>query len=99
MLELESHADGIMLPIRVHARARRNGILGEREGMLRVAVTAAPEKGKANDAVVEVMSRALHVPKSAIAIVSGETSTRKRLLVAGVTAEQVRAQLARAAER
>jgi uncharacterized protein (TIGR00251 family) len=99
MLELEPHANGIVVPVRVHARARRNGILGEREGMLRVAVTAAPEKGKANEAVIDVVRQALRLPKSAISIISGETSTRKRLLVAGVTAEHVRSQLATVAGR
>jgi uncharacterized protein (TIGR00251 family) len=99
MLELEPHANGIVVPVKVQARARRNGILGEREGTLRVAVTAAPEKGKANDAVIGVLSQALRLPKSAIAIISGQTSTRKRLLVSGVTMDQVRSALTSAAGR
>ncbi len=44
--------------MRAHAGARQNGIVGEHNGMLRVAVTAAPEKGKANKAIVDVLSKA-----------------------------------------
>jgi uncharacterized protein (TIGR00251 family) len=93
MLQLDIHSRGVVLGVKVQARARRSGVGGEREGMLRVAVTAAPEKGKANQAVIEVLSRALRVPKSAIELIAGETSTRKRVLVVGATAEQLRAAL------
>jgi uncharacterized protein len=48
MIELRSHQGGVIVPVQAHAGARRNGVLGVRNGMLRVAVTAAPEKGKAN---------------------------------------------------
>jgi uncharacterized protein len=93
MLDLESTDQGTVLPVKVHARARRNGIDGIRDRILRIAVTAAPEKGKANQAVIEVLSRALGVSKSSIEVISGETSTRKRLLISGVTADAVRSAL------
>jgi uncharacterized protein YggU (UPF0235/DUF167 family) len=48
-----------------------------------VQVTAAPEKGKANTAVVEVLAEALDLPKSALRIVSGETSPLKTVEVDG----------------
>jgi uncharacterized protein YggU (UPF0235/DUF167 family) len=48
-----------------------------------VQVTAAPEKGKANAAVVEVLAAALNLPKSALRIVSGETSPLKTVEVDG----------------
>lgn len=90
MLQLTNDARGVILPVRVHAQARRSGIVGEREGMLRVAVTAAAEKGKANRAVVAVLSRALGVPKSALELVAGETSPQKRFLIVGMTGENLR---------
>jgi uncharacterized protein (TIGR00251 family) len=89
MVELEQDRRGVMLPVRAKAGARRNGILGARDGMLRVAVTAAPEKGKANRAIVAVLSEALGVPKAAIELVSGATSPRKRFLLVGVNVEDV----------
>jgi uncharacterized protein (TIGR00251 family) len=98
MLQLETDPRGVVLSVKVQARARRSGIVGEREGMLRVAVTAAPEKGKANQAVIEVLSRALRIPKSAIVLIAGETSTRKRVLVIGAMVDQLRAALAAGTE-
>lgn len=89
MLDLEAHPQGVVLPVRAHAGARRNAILGIREGMLRVGVTAAPEKGKANQAIVALLSRELGVPKSAIEFLSGETSPRKRFLIVGGTADAI----------
>jgi uncharacterized protein (TIGR00251 family) len=87
MLRLTTDSRGVILPVRVHAQGRRNGIIGARDGMLRVAVTVAPEKGKANRAVADVLSRALGVPKSNIELVAGETSPRKRFLVVGATVD------------
>jgi uncharacterized protein len=95
MIDLESHPRGVAVPVRAHADSRRNGILGEREGMLRVAVTAAPEKGKANRAIVDVLSKALGVSKSSIELVAGETSPQKRFLIVGYSADQVHAAIGR----
>lgn len=85
MIALEQCADGVVIPLRVRASARRTSLGGVHDGAIRVDVTSAPEKGKANRAVIEVLSKALCVAKSRISIVSGETSVRKRLLVSGMT--------------
>lgn len=92
-LRLEPDPQGMILPVRAHAGARRNAIVGVREGMLRVAVSEAPEKGKANKAIVAVLSKALGVSKSAIVLVSGATSPQKRFLIAGVDADTLSAAL------
>ena len=51
--------------------------------MLRLRVTAVPDKGKANAAVIALLATALDIPKSAIELVSGETSRIKLLAIAG----------------
>ncbi len=51
--------DGVVLPVLAHPGSKRDGILGERAGALRVAVTAPPEKGKANAAIQSVLADAL----------------------------------------
>ncbi len=53
---------------------------------LAVKVSAAPDMGRANGAVVEVLAKAFRVPKSRIAIVSGETNRNKIVFVSGDTA-------------
>jgi uncharacterized protein (TIGR00251 family) len=90
MLELQQVEDGVVLPVRAHAGSRRNAVIGIRAGALRVAVTAAPEKGKANQAIIALLCKALGISKSSIEIVSGETSPQKRLLVRDTEIEQLR---------
>ena len=71
---LEPHADGTILPVRAHPGARRNEIRGVQDGMLKVSVTQAPEKGKANKAVIELLAKKLGLKKSQIELIAGETS-------------------------
>jgi uncharacterized protein (TIGR00251 family) len=90
MVELQANSRGVLVPVRASAGARRSGILGERNGALRVAVTAAAEKGKANAAIVGVLSEAFGIPKSRFELVAGETSQQKRFLIVGADVETVR---------
>ena len=76
------------LDIRVHSRASRNAIEveGERSELkIIVRVTAAPEGGKANDAVVALLAKRLQVPKSSIRIVRGHKSRDKRVSIEGMS--------------
>jgi uncharacterized protein (TIGR00251 family) len=79
------HPDGALLPVLAHAGARRNAILGERAGALRVAVTSPPERGKANAAIQALLAESLGVKPRQISLISGETSRQKRFLVEGIT--------------
>jgi uncharacterized protein (TIGR00251 family) len=84
MLLLEPHDDGTILSVRAQPGARRNEIRGVQDGILKVSVTQAPEKGKANKAVVELLAKKLGLKKSRIELLSGETSHQKRFLVHGI---------------
>jgi uncharacterized protein YggU (UPF0235/DUF167 family) len=59
--------------------------------VLRVRVSAVPDKGKANASVVALLARALGVPKSAIRVASGETARMKTVAVIGDSAALVEA--------
>jgi uncharacterized protein (TIGR00251 family) len=89
MIDLQSHAEGVILPVRAQPGARRNEVSGVQDGMLKVCVTQSPEKGKANKALIEVLSKSLGMRKSQIELVSGETSSQKRFLIRGVTGEEL----------
>jgi len=95
MLALESHSDGVILPVSVHPGARRDEIRGVQNGQLKIGVTQAPEKGKANKAVIELLAKSLGLRKSQIALLSGDTSRRKRFLITGIAPDA----LARLIER
>lgn len=87
MISLESHPEGTILPVRAHPGARRNEIRGEQGGTLKVSVTQAPEKGKANKAIVALLAKGLSLRKSQIELIAGETSSKKRFLVREVASE------------
>ena len=92
-VDLEGRDDGTVLPVRAHAGARQNAILGSRGRALRVAVSAAPEKGKANQAIITVLSKAFGIPKSTIELIAGSTSRQKRFLLVGFSQEQAQRKL------
>jgi len=90
MVSLEQSPHGVVIPVQAQPGARKNGIVGEHAGRLKVAVTQAPEKGKANQALIEVLANALGIKRSQITLLSGETSSKKKFLVTGVDLLQLR---------
>jgi uncharacterized protein YggU (UPF0235/DUF167 family) len=85
--------DTIRLEVKVAAGASRDAIRGWQGDCLRVSLVTAPERGKANVALIALLARALAIPKSAIAIVRGEHSARKTLTVTGLSGVSIRSQL------
>ena len=71
----------VSLQIKVVPKSSRDRVLGWMGDRLKVAVTAAPEKGKANAAVVALLAEVLGVARSKVAIVSGEASALKTISV------------------
>jgi uncharacterized protein len=69
--------EAVLLHVRVQPKARRNAVMGWRGEALRVSVTAAPEDGKANRAVIELLADTLAVPASSISLVRGATARDK----------------------
>jgi uncharacterized protein (TIGR00251 family) len=96
MVELQDHAEGVVLPVRAQPGARQNAVRGERAGALCVAVTQVAEKGKANAAVIEVLAAALGLRKSQLELLSGETNPQKKFLVRGVDRTTLAAAIAAA---
>ena len=82
------------LDIRVIPRASRTKIDGMRAGRLMLRVTAPPVDDAANDAVITAMARALSVPRSAVQIAAGQRSRDKSIVIAGMSAEDLRQRLA-----
>ena len=96
MFDLTAHAQGTILAVHAQPGAKRNAVLGTRAGALRVAVTAPPEKGKANAAIGAVLAESLGCRAAEVALVSGATSRQKRFLVIGVAPDDLRRRLAAA---
>lgn len=84
----DSDAGAIVLVI-AKPGAKKNDIVGVHASALKVAVTAAPEKGKANKAIVKLLAKRLGVSPSSIDIVSGDVSKQKKVRVSGLRARDV----------
>ena len=94
-VELEQTTAGILLPVQAQPKARRNAITGTHNGLLKVSVTQAPEKGKANAALTQVIAKALGLKKAQVQIVSGLTASKKKFLITDTTVEQLQKRIAR----
>ena len=90
---ISAGAAGIRLQIRVMPRASKAAVAGVREGRLIVRVTAPPVDNAANDAVVELLSSVLDLPRRALSIVSGHSAREKTIVAAGITEADARRRL------
>ena len=93
MIAVTEHAEGCVLPVRAQPGARRTGVQGEQAGALKVCVSAPPEDGRANQALIEVLHKALGVKRSQIELIGGQTSRDKRFLIRGMTRVELQSRL------
>lgn len=90
-------SDGtVVLRVHVQPGARRTSVVGRHGDAVKVAVSAPADRGKANEAVLALLAGVLGVPRAAVELVGGATSRAKRVAVAGVDPEVVRAVLGNA---
>jgi uncharacterized protein (TIGR00251 family) len=89
-LEIREQDGAVTFEVRVAPRASRNRVLGVQEGALKVALTAPPVDGAANDALKKLLAKALGVSKTKVEIVRGQHARIKVLRVEGVVANDVR---------
>lgn len=80
---------GLRLLVRATPKASRNELGAVRNGRLLVRVTAAPEDGKANAAVIKLLSKAWRIPASAFELIGGATSREKTFLIRGARSDQI----------
>ena len=91
---MEKLPQGIKLSVRVVPKARSNEIEGwhqDEKGVdeLKIRVTAVPEKGQANKAVIDILSKSLKIGKSKVTIIQGETCRNKKFLIQDVTMRDI----------
>lgn len=79
--------------MRVTPRAGRDELAGWHDGRLRVRLIAPPLDGRANEALIQLIARALDLPPRAVRIISGENAREKRLAIAGIDEATLRARL------
>lgn len=82
-------ADGVLIALKVTPKASKTALVGVEGNVLKVRIAAQPEKGKANDEIIDFFSSLLKVPRSRLSIYRGEKSRQKTLLVEMTSLETV----------
>ena len=93
MIPLHETSSGITFAVKVQPRARRNAIVGELGDALKIALTAPPVNGRANEACTEFFANLLNLPRASITIASGQSSRNKVIRVAGISADELKKRL------
>ena len=86
-----------LITIHVQPGARKTEVVGLYGEAIKIKVAATPERGIANDALVDFIAEKLDVPKNAVKLVRGRTGRSKTIAIEGMTEEEARARLLREA--
>ncbi len=93
LIPIRESDQGVSFAVKVHPRAKKDGITGEVGDAIKLSLTTPPVEGRANEACVEFFAKLLKVPRSSVSIASGLSSRNKVIRVVGVGVEYVRERL------
>jgi uncharacterized protein (TIGR00251 family) len=88
-LTIENIEGGVVFLTKIVPGSSRTCICGLLDGMLKIKISAQPEKGKANRSLIEFLAKQLGVKKSAISIISGQTNPIKQVQALGVSSDSL----------
>ena len=94
MIAIKPHAEGSLIAVRAQPGARKNAIVGEHGDALKVAVTAPPEDGRANEALTQLLRDWLGLKRSQVELASGATNRSKQFLIRGLPPDELRERIA-----
>jgi uncharacterized protein len=89
MIPIRDTPRGAIIEVRIQPRARKTAVTGFLGSTLKVALSAPPVEGRANEALVEFFSDLFRIPRSAVQILSGEHSRMKVIAITGRTAGEL----------
>ena len=93
MIPIQEGGGAVTFAAKVHPRAKKNARAGELGEALKIALTAPPVEGKANEACIEFLAKFLKVPRSSVSIAAGQNSRSKMIRVVGLTANELQKRL------
>jgi uncharacterized protein (TIGR00251 family) len=91
--EIKEIEGGVVFGVKVVPGSSRTALAGLLDGMVKIKVSAAAEKGKANKQLIAFLVEVLGVRKNAISIIAGHTNPVKNIKVSGISAEELRKKL------
>ena len=89
MFRVRETKTGVTIEIKLHPRAGRDRLAGVINNRLKIDVSAAPVKNKANRSMIKLLSKTLKVPQEAIVIKRGTTSRNKLIEIRSISTEEV----------
>lgn len=92
-LKIEPYGGGVKVYVKVVPGSSRDRIVGELGDTLKIAVSAPPEGGKANDAVIKLLVETLGLSRQNVTILSGHGNPRKQVAISGLPADEIRSRL------
>jgi len=95
LISIRDTSDGATFQVKVQPRAKKSSIVGEVGEALKLALTAPPIEGRANQACVAFLAELLNVSRSSVTIAAGQSSRNKVIRVAGLAAAQVQERLSK----
>lgn len=78
---------GVELSVLVQPRASRSRIVGPHGDAVKIQLAAPPVEGQANAELIELLAKALGVPRRQVELLAGDASRRKRVRILGVSAQ------------
>ena len=84
---------GCALEVQVIPKSSRNAVVGEHHGRLKIALTAPPVEGQANEALLKFLAKLLGISKSNLEVARGEKSKQKTIHIKSTTAEEIQKRL------
>jgi len=86
-LSIQKNAAGIAFKAKIVPGSSKTALVGVLDGMVKIKVSAAPEKGKANKCLIDFLAKKLRIKKNDISIVSGQTNPVKQIQIDGMSRE------------
>lgn len=87
------HTEGTVLAVHAQPGAKRDAVVGEYDGKLKIALTAPPVDGKANEKLLKFLAQKTDTAKSSLELIAGDTSRSKRILIRGIPPAELVARL------
>lgn len=84
-LKIQEEGNAVIFSVKVVPRSSKTALAGVLGDMLKIKIAAPPEKGKANEALVEFLAQTLGIKKNTVKITAGHTSPVKTIQITGVS--------------
>ena len=94
---LETRDGGVLIRVRVQPKSSRNAVVGEQGGRVRIALTAPPIEGAANEALLKFLAGVLAVKRRQLVLKSGGHAREKTIWIDGAGLSDTEDALRRAA--